>query len=82
MPVLESDVVWGTYDNTRTAYMDATDIAMMTMKMLRKPEMEYVSLASVALGLTPSEKLSHCVRGEHFIGFITTHKSIDIEFAF
>ena len=63
MPVLESDVVWGTYDNTRTAYMDATDIAMMTMKMLRKPEMEYVSLClSGPRAYTVREIIALCER--------------------
>lgn len=38
VPILEEKPVWGTSDNTRTAYMDTQDVAKMTMASLRCPE--------------------------------------------
>jgi uncharacterized protein YbjT (DUF2867 family) len=38
VPILEEKPVWGTADNTKTAYLDTTDAAKMTMASLRSPE--------------------------------------------
>lgn len=38
VPILEERSVWGTNDQTRTAYLDTQDIAKMTMAALRRPE--------------------------------------------
>ena len=38
VPILEDQQVWGTDDNTRTAYLDTQDIAKMTMAAIRTPE--------------------------------------------
>lgn len=38
VPILEEKPVWGTSDNTRTAYMDTQDVAKITMASLRCPE--------------------------------------------
>ena len=35
VPILEDRTVWGTSDQTRTAYLDAQDVARMTMAALR-----------------------------------------------
>ncbi|KAG2483956.1 hypothetical protein HYH03_017202 [Edaphochlamys debaryana] len=35
VPILEDRAVWGTNDDTRTAYLDSTDVAKMTMAALR-----------------------------------------------
>ncbi len=35
MPILEEKQVWGTNDQTRTAYLDTTDVARMTLASLR-----------------------------------------------
>lgn len=35
VPILEDRQVWGTNDDTRTAYLDATDVAKMTLAALR-----------------------------------------------
>ncbi|KAL6782155.1 HCF244 [Auxenochlorella protothecoides x Auxenochlorella symbiontica] len=38
IPVLEDRAVWGTKDDTRTAYMDTQDIARLVLASLRTPE--------------------------------------------
>ena len=38
VPILEDQTVWGTSDNTRTAYLDTQDVAKMTMAAIRTPE--------------------------------------------
>ena len=38
VPILEEKPVWGTRDNTKTAYLDSMDAAKMTMASLRAPE--------------------------------------------
>jgi len=38
IPILEERSVWGTNDETRTAYMDTQDVAKMTIAALNKPE--------------------------------------------
>jgi uncharacterized protein YbjT (DUF2867 family) len=38
IPILEERSVWGTNDETRTAYMDTQDIAKMTLAALRRSE--------------------------------------------
>merc|ERR1712225_204837 len=38
IPILEERSVWGTDDETRTAYMNTQDIARMTIAALNKPE--------------------------------------------
>ncbi len=35
VPILEDKQVWGTSDPTRTAYLDTTDVARMTLASLR-----------------------------------------------
>jgi hypothetical protein len=35
VPILEEKQVWGTNDQTRTAYLDTTDVARMTLAALR-----------------------------------------------
>jgi uncharacterized protein YbjT (DUF2867 family) len=35
VPILEDKSVWGTNDETRTAYLDTTDAARMVMAALR-----------------------------------------------
>lgn len=35
VPILEERSVWGTNDETRTAYLDSQDVAKMTMAALR-----------------------------------------------
>lgn len=35
MPILEESQVWGTDDETRTAYLDTQDVAKMTLAALR-----------------------------------------------
>ena len=35
VPILEEKQVWGTTDETRTAYLDTTDVAKMTLAALR-----------------------------------------------
>lgn len=35
VPILEEKQVWGTNDQTRTAYLDTTDVARMTLASLR-----------------------------------------------
>ena len=35
VPILEEKQVWGTNDQTRTAYLDSTDVARMTLASLR-----------------------------------------------
>ncbi len=35
VPILEEKAVWGTTDATRTAYMDSTDVARLTLAALR-----------------------------------------------
>ena len=35
VPILEEKAVWGTDDETRTAYMDTTDVARLTLAVLR-----------------------------------------------
>lgn len=37
VPILEEKQVWGTNDQTRTAYLDTTDVARMTLAALRWP---------------------------------------------
>lgn len=37
VPILEEQAVWGTSDQTKVAYMDTMDIAMMTMAAVREP---------------------------------------------
>jgi hypothetical protein len=36
VPILEEKQVWGTNDQTRTAYLDTTDVARMTLAALRR----------------------------------------------
>eukprot|EP00891_Asterochloris_glomerata_P005198 jgi/Astpho2/5198/Aster-04778 len=38
VPILEEKQVWGTTDETRTAYLDTTDVAKMTLAALRREE--------------------------------------------
>lgn len=38
VPILEDRTVWGTNDNSRTAYLDTLDIAKMTMAAIRNDE--------------------------------------------
>ena len=38
VPVLEEQTVWGTDDQTKTAYLDATDCAKMVLAALRNDE--------------------------------------------
>jgi len=35
VPILEDKPVWGTNDETRTAYLDSQDVARMTLAALR-----------------------------------------------
>jgi hypothetical protein len=35
VPILEEKQVWGTNDQTRTAYLDTTDVARMALASLR-----------------------------------------------
>jgi uncharacterized protein YbjT (DUF2867 family) len=44
VPILEEKSVWGTDDDTRTAYLDTVDIARMVMATLRAPGAECASL--------------------------------------
>ena len=37
VPILEERAVWGTDDETRTAYMDTQDVARLTLAALRYP---------------------------------------------
>lgn len=47
VPILEDKQVWGTNDQTRTAYLDSTDVARMTLASLRTEALvgETVTLA-------------------------------------
>merc|ERR1712093_181424 len=38
IPILEERSVWGSDDESRTAYMDTQDIAKMTLAALKTPE--------------------------------------------
>jgi len=38
IPILEERSVWGTEDETRTAYMDTQDVARLALASLRRPE--------------------------------------------
>ncbi|CAG9465685.1 unnamed protein product [Pedinophyceae sp. YPF-701] len=38
VPILEDRTVWGTKDQTRTAYLDTQDIARMTLAAINRPE--------------------------------------------
>lgn len=38
MPILEESQVWGTDDQTQTAYLDTQDVARMTLAALRNDE--------------------------------------------
>lgn len=44
VPILEEKPVWGTSDETRTAYLDTVDIARMTMAALRSERAANTSL--------------------------------------
>ena len=37
-PVLEEQPLWGTDDDTKTAYLDTQDVAQMTMAAVRREE--------------------------------------------
>jgi hypothetical protein len=41
VPILEEKQVWGTNDQTRTAYLDTEDVARMTMASLRWARLGY-----------------------------------------
>lgn len=44
MPILEEKPVWGTNDDTRTAYLDTVDISRMVMAAIRAPGASNASL--------------------------------------
>lgn len=44
VPILEEKPVWGTDDDTRTAYLDTVDISRMVMAAIRAPGASRASL--------------------------------------
>ena len=66
MPVLEEQPLWGTDDDTKTAYLDTQDVAQMTMAAVRKRRSEWedidVSRAKGVLG-EPSRELCEKLGG-------------------
>ena len=51
VPILEEKQVWGTNDQTRTAYLDTTDVARMTLASLRcePPEIRITEYSGTAV---------------------------------
>ena len=50
VPILEEKQVWGTNDQTRTAYLDTTDVARMTLASLRCTACSLSDLAAAGFG--------------------------------
>merc|ERR1719235_1200858 len=61
IPILEERSVWGTDDQTRTAYIDTQDAAKMTLRALTKPTLigKTITLAGPE-SLTTTEVISLC----------------------
>jgi len=63
VPILEDQQVWGTNDNTRTAYLDTQDIAKMTMAAITNDETVGMTLSlSGPRAFTIREVIALCER--------------------
>ena len=66
VPILEEKQVWGTSDQTRTAYLDSTDVARMTLASLRcvpKPPPASIESHTYAVNLiSPLPGVCSCQR--------------------
>ena len=70
VPVLEEQTMWGTDDETRTAYLDTQDVAKMTLAVGRRPLTHSMGGALLTLG----EALTHLFWMEvHSVNFQIYH---------
>lgn len=68
VPILEEKTVWGTNDETRTAYLDTVDLARMIMASLRAEKAEKATLTLAGpRAWSTSEVCSHAHPAVHFM---------------